>query len=325
MKVVHYDLPGPPDVLKLFNKETPEPQDDQILIKTEAIGVNRPDLLQREGLYPAPVNHSKILGLEASGIIKKIGKHVKEFKIGDKVCALLDGGGYAEYCVANEGQTLRIPKNLSFEEGAAIPECFFTCWSNLVDRGNLKKNQNVLVHGGSSGIGTTAIQILKLFDAKIFVTVGNDKKKKFCENLGSNFCINYNKDDYFKFIKTKIEKRGLDIILDMVGGDYVQKHIDLLANDGKLINIAYQKGSKIELNLMKVMLKRLTITGSTLRIRDKFFKQKLKENIEKFIFPNILNGKIRPIIDSVYQLRDAKLAHEKLYKSDHIGKIILKA
>ena len=210
---------------------------------------------------------------------------------------------------------------MSFIEAAALPECFITCWSNLVDRGEIKKNQNVLIHGGASGIGTTAIQILKLFDSNIFTTVGNSDKKKFCKNLGADVVINYNEIDFFEFIKKS--KVKIDLILDMVGGDYLQKNIDLLSNDGKLINIAFLKGSTVNVNFMKVMLKRLTITGSTLRIRDENFKGKVLKNIEKNIFPKIKDGTIKPIIDSTFKLNDVSKAHQRLYKNEHIGKVII--
>ena len=323
MKLVHYEVPGLPKVLRVIKSNIPSPNEGEVLIKVAAAGVNRPDLLQREGIYPPPKGHSKTLGLEVSGIIAKIGLNVRSFKEGDKVCALLDGGGYAEFCIANEKQAFKYPTNLSFIEAAGIPECFLTSWSNLVDRGKLKKNQNVLVHGGASGIGTTAIQILKTFDAKIFTTVGSDEKKNFCEKLGANFVINYNQEDFFERIKNETRKEGINIILDMIGGEYTQKNIDLLSNDGTLINIAFQKGSKLNLNLMKVMLKRLNITGSTLRIRDASFKERIIKDLQKFIFPYFLSGKIKPIIDSVYKIDDVVKAHEKLYKNNHIGKIIL--
>ena len=323
MKFVHFESPGPPEVLKIKESDIPSPSDNEILIKVIAAGVNRPDLMQREGVYPAPRGHSTILGLEVSGIVEKVGRNITKFKKGDNVCALLDGGGYAEYCIAKAKQTTKFPENLSFIEAAAIPECFLTCWSNIVERGKIKENQNVLIHGGSSGIGTTAIQILKIFKANIFTTVGNEFKKNICEELGANVVINYNKDDFFKIIKEKTAKKGINLILDMVGGCYVQKNIDLLSNDGRLINIAYQKGSKINLNLMKVMLKRLVITGSTLRIRDEDFKGEILTKVEMNVFPKIKSGLIKPIIDSVYDLNDVIKAHKRLYENKHIGKIVL--
>ena len=323
MKFVHFESPGPPEVLKIKESDIPSPSDNEILIKVIAAGVNRPDLMQREGVYPAPRGHSTILGLEVSGIVEKVGRNITKFKKGDNVCALLDGGGYAEYCIAKAKQTTKFPENLSFIEAAAIPECFMTCWSNIVERGKIKENQNVLIHGGSSGIGTAAIQILKIFKANIFTTVGNEFKKNICEELGANVVINYNKDDFFKIIKEKTAKKGINLILDMVGGCYVQKNIDLLSNEGKLINIAYQKGSKINLNLMKVMLKRLVITGSTLRIRDEDFKGDILTKVEMNVFPKIKSGLIKPIIDSVYDLNDVIKAHKRLYENKHIGKIVL--
>ena len=323
MKFVHFESPGPPEVLKIKESDIPSPSDNEILIKVIAAGINRPDLMQREGIYPAPNGHSTILGLEASGIVEKVGSNITKFKKGDNVCALLDGGGYAEYCIAKANQTTKFPENLSFIEAAAIPECFMTCWSNIVDRGNIKENQNVLIHGGSSGIGTTAIQILKIFKANIFTTVGNEFKKKVCEELGANVVINYNEKDFFKIVKEKTKGKGINLILDMVGGSYVQRNIDLLANEGKLINIAYQKGSKTHLNLMKIMLKRLVITGSTLRIRDEDFKSDLLKKIEINVFPQIKSGLIKPIIDSVFDLNDVINAHKRLYENKHIGKIVL--
>jgi len=285
-------------------------------------GVNRPDLIQREGSYPAPPGHSKILGLEVSGIVAKIGKKVKNFKKNQKIAALVDGGGYAEFCVANQKQTFLIPKNISFNEAASIPECFFTAWSNLVDRGELKKNQKVLIHGGTSGIGLASIQILKLFNSTIFTTVGNSTKEKFCKELGVKKVINYKKKDFFEEIK-KFDTDGLDLILDIVGGDYVMKNINLLKKEGKLINIAFQNGSKIELNLMKVMLKRLTITGSTLRIRDSAFKGEILGKLKKKVFPSFENGSIKCYIDSVFRLDQVIQAHKRLYEGSHIGKVIL--
>ena len=323
MKFVHFESPGPPEVLKIKESKIPTPSNNEILIKVVAAGVNRPDLMQREGNYPAPKGHSTVLGLEVSGTIQELGNDVTAFKEGDNVCALLDGGGYAEYCIAKAKQVIKFPENLSFIEAAALPECFMTCWSNIVDRGEIKENQNVLIHGGSSGIGTTAIQILKMFNANIFTTVGNELKKKKCEELGANLVINYNEDDFFKVIKEKTAKDGINLILDMVGGEYVQKNIDLLSNDGKLINIAYQKGSITELNLIKVMLKRLVITGSTLRVRDENFKGNILKDLEMQVFPKIKSGLIKPIIDSVYDLNDVIKAHTRLYKNKHIGKIVL--
>ena len=323
MKSVHYDHPGPPEVLKIIESDIPQPKDDEVLIKVKSAGINRPDLIQREGNYPAPPGHSQILGLEVSGTVIKLGAKVKEFSLDDKVAALVNGGGYAEYCVADEKQTFLIPKNLSFDEATCIPECFFTAWSNLIDRGGLKKNQKVLIHGGTSGIGLAAIQIAKLFESEIVTTVGNSEKERFCRKIGVEHVINYNHYDYFEKIKdSKI--KGFNLILDFIGGDYVSKNINLLDNDGKLINIGFQKGSKVEVNLMKIMLKRLIITGSTLRIRNTLFKNKILQKLKKFVFPLLENRKIKCFIDSRYKLNDVINAHKRLYEGKHIGKVILK-
>ncbi len=322
MKAVHFDNPGPPEVLKIIEKDVPQPKNDQLLIKVKSAGINRPDLIQREGNYPAPPGHSEILGLEVSGTVEKIGKNVKKFSLNDKVAALVNGGGYAEYCIADETQTFKIPKNLSFNEASCIPECFFTAWSNLIDRGGLKKKQKVLIHGGTSGIGLAAIQIAKLFESEILTTVGNSEKEEFCKNIGVQHIINYKKFDFFEEIK-RSKIGGLNLILDFVGGDYVSKNINLLENEGKLINIGFQDGSKVELNLIKIMLKRLVITGSTLRIRDKKFKTQILGKLKKFVFPFLENGKIKCFIDSVYKLDDVINAHKRLYQGKHIGKVIL--
>ena len=322
MKAIYFDAPGRPEVLKPIDVPKPSPSEGQVLIKVKAAGVNRPDLVQREGNYPAPEGHSKILGLEVSGEIEDIGENVDDFNNGDQVCALVNGGGYAEYCIAEVGSIIKKPKNLNFIEAAAIPECFFTCWSNLFDRGKIEKNQSVLIHGGSSGIGTTAIQMLKVFDIFSFVTVGSERKKNLCKSLGADVAINYNKEDFLLKIK-ETKKRGVNLILDMVGGDYVQKNINSLCSDGKLINIAYQMGSKVQIDLIKVMLKRLMITGSTLRVRDSLFKKNIRDSLIKNIVPSIENGKIKPIIDSVFFFEESFKAHEKMYRSEHFGKIVL--
>ena len=324
MKAIHYQNPGNPEVLKFIDIDKPKPKIRQVLIEVRAAGVNRPDLLQREGNYPAPKGHSIILGLEVSGIIVSVGAGVLDFKIGDRVCALVDGGGYAEFCVANEEQIIKISDKIDFVEASGIPECFFTCWANIFEIGKLKKNQKVLIHGGGSGIGTTAIQMLKLFDVESYVTVGSDKKKKLCEKLGAKMSINHKKEDFFVIFKNFLKYQGFNLILDMVGGDYVQKNIDLLENNGKLVNIAYQKGSKVEVNMIKVMLKRLIITGSTLRIRNLSFKKKIRNRLIKNIVPFIENGKIKPIVSEVFKLKDAAKAHKRMYESNHFGKIILK-
>ena len=323
MQAINFDHPGEADVLKLVDLPIPSiTNSNQILIKVSFAGVNRPDIVQRLGNYPAPEGHSKILGLEISGIIEKIGKKVKSFKEGDKVAALVNGGGYAEYCIADEETTFKIPESLDLKQAAAIPECFFTAWSNLVQRGNLKKGESVLVHGGTSGIGLASIEILKLFKAKIFTTVGSSFKKEFCQRIGVNHIFNYKEEDFYKEVKL-INLKGVDIILDYIGGEYINKNINLLANDGKLINIGFQNGSTAEINLMKVMLKRLTISGSTLRIRDNIFKNKILKDLTKFVFPYFKTGQVKCYIDSIFSLSEANKAHKRLDEGVHIGKVIL--
>jgi NADPH2:quinone reductase len=323
MKAINFEHPGEADVLKLM--DLPEPsliKSNQILIKVSFAGVNRPDIVQRQGNYPAPDGHSKILGLEISGIVLEIGQGVKRFKKGDKVAALVNGGGYAEYCIAEQETTFKIPDSLNLKQAASIPECFFTAWSNLVQRGSLKEGDSVLIHGGTSGIGLASIEILKLFKAKIFTTVGSTEKKEFCKNIGVNYIFNYKEEDYYKEIKKKI--KGLNLILDYIGGEYINKNINLLANDGKLINIGFQNGSRAEINLMKIMLKRLTISGSTLRIRDNNFKSKILKELTEYVFPYFKTRQVKCYIDSVFPLSEASKAHKRLDEGVHIGKVILK-
>ena len=322
MKEITYDQPGSPDVLKVVDSEVPEPNDNQILIKVMAAGVNRPDIIQREGNYPPPENHSPILGLEVSGYIEKIGKNVKNFSLKNKVAALVNGGGYAEFCLAEQESTFIIPGDLSFDEAACIPECFFTAWSNLVQRGGITNNQKVLIHGGTSGIGIAAIQIAKIFNSYIITTVGNEEKVKFCKKLGVNEAINYKKHDFFEIIK-KSNIKNVNLILDYVGGDYISKNINLLDTEGTLINIGFLKGSLAQLNLIKIMLKRLQITGSTLRIRSNKFKGQVLTELKKFVFPLIIERKIKCFVDSVFKFKDVIKAHQRIDEGKHIGKIIL--
>jgi len=325
VKVVHFDEPGSPEVLRLSEVPKPEIKKDEILIRVDFAGINRPDIVQRQGNYPPPPGHSAILGLEVSGMIEELGVQAADnFKIGDKVAALVDGGGYAEYCVANVLQTFKIPNGLTLEQAASIPECFFTAWSNLIKTGNVKSNHEVLIHGGTSGVGLASIQILKLMKCKIYTTVGNDEKKKFCEKIGVDNIINYRKDDFFEKIKNSKNFKGLDLILDIVGAEYVMKNINLLNIEGKLINIAFQNGSKVELNLIKVMLKRLTITGSTLRIRTKYYKNEILKDLTRNIFPYFENNSIKCYIDSIYSINDIVKAHNYFEKGKHIGKVLLK-
>lgn len=301
--------------LVLCERPKPKPAKSEILIKVKAAGVNRPDILQRIGLYPPPEGITDIPGLEVSGVVEK--GH-KRFKEGDEVCALLAGGGYAEYVVAPEEQCLIKPANLSFVEAAALPECVFTVWNNVFVIGELKENQNFLVHGGSSGIGSFAIQMALAKGANVYTTVGNPEKYKACKDLGA-YVVNY-KENAFEDI---LEHVGFDLILDMVGGDYTMKNLNLLKDNGRLVQIAFLKGKRAEIDLSLLMRKRLHVTGSTLRTRPLAEKSKLREGIEKHIWPLIIKEKIRPIIDKTYPLNTAWKSHVRMESGKHIGKIVL--
>ncbi len=323
MKAIKFDKPGGADVLYLAEIDTPEPADDQILLKNHAIGINRPDILQRKGLYPPPSNASPILGLESSGEIIKVGRKVSRWKVGDMACALTPGGSYAEFVVCNENHALKIPKNVSTIEAASLPETFFTVWINLVQRVNLKKNDLILIHGGSSGIGITSIQIAKALGNKIIVTVGNNEKKVACQNLGADLVINYKSEDIVKKIMDFTSNYGVDVILDMVGGEYIQKDINLLANDGRLSFIAFLNGSIREIDFSKVLIKRLTITGSTLRPRSDEFKSSIADVLQREIWPLFEKKIIKPVVYKTLNFNDFKQAHDLMESSKHIGKIVL--
>ena len=305
-------------------REIPSPRAQQVLIKVHAAGVNRPDIMQRKGLYPAPKEASDIPGLEVAGTVIALGSDVTHLKIGDTVCALLTGGGYAEYCLAAERLCLPIPQHFNFTEAAAIPESFFTVWSNVFDRAKLQANETLLVHGGTSGIGTTAIQLANAFSAKVIITAGSDAKCQFSLRLGAHAAINYKTQDFVTEIKRLTDDQGVNVILDMIGGDYFSRNLQCLAFDGRLVQIAIQNGPKTELNLLPLMLKRLTLTGSTLRARDDNFKGNIAQNLLKHVWPLLNTAQIKPVIDSTYKLKDATLAHQRMESSQHIGKIILK-
>ncbi len=313
---------GAADVLFITNAEKPQPKSDEVLIRVHAAGINRPDILQRQGLYPAPADASLILGLEVAGEIADIGKDVTDWKIGDKVCALVNGGGYAEYAVAPAAQCLPIPTNFSFVQAAALPETFFTVWHNLFQRAQLKSGEILLVHGGTSGIGTTAIQLAIAFGVKVFATAGSQEKCKAIESLGA-LAINYREQDFVAEVKAQTQGQGVNVILDMVGGDYIQRNFSAAAKDGRIVNIAFLNGSKTELDLMPVMLKRLTLTGSTLRAQLPPIKAGIAQELKQHVWPLLDNQKIKPIIDSVFSFSDAAKAHERMESSQHIGKIIL--
>jgi NADPH2:quinone reductase len=288
-----------------------------------AAGVNRPDISQRKGLYPPPTGASDILGLEVSGTIVLVGAAVSHLKVGDTVCALVTGGGYAGYCLASALLCLPIPKGLSFVEAAALPETFFTVWSNVFDRAQLRAKETLLVHGGTSGIGVTAIQLAKAFYANVIVTAGSAEKCNACVKLGADTAINYHEQDFVTAVHKATRNKGVNVILDIIGGDYFPRNLKCLAYDGRLVQIALQNGIKSEINLLPIMVKRLTITGSTLRARDDAFKADIANKLHKNVWPLLASGKIKPIIDSTFTLDEAAVAHEYMESSQHIGKIIL--
>ncbi len=323
MKAVTITGKGGPDVLQVRDVPVPEAGPGQVLIKVTASGVNRPDVLQRKGAYPAPKGHSELPGLEVAGTIAAVGSGVTRFKSGDTVMALVNGGGYAEYCLASEGTCLPVPAGLSLIEAAAIPETFFTVWHNVFERGALKASETILIHGGTSGIGVTAIQLAKSIGARVIATAGSPEKCAACVALGADRAINYKREDFSEAIKAATEGRGADVILDMVGGDYIDKNIRSLADDGRLVNIAYLNGSTATIDFMRVMLKRLTITGSTLRVRSEVVKAGIARSVEEKALPFVTSGKVKVLIDSTFPLERAADAHARMESSQHIGKIVL--
>jgi NADPH2:quinone reductase len=295
-----------------------------VLIKVMAAGINRPDVAQRKGNYPPPAGAPQdIPGLEIAGIVAEVGAEITRWKVGDEVCALVIGGGYAEYCTAPEGQCLPVPENLSFAEAASLPETFFTVWSNVFDRGRLQPGETLLVHGGSSGIGITAIQMATALGSKVYVTAGSDEKCKFCESLGAAKAINYKQESFAEAIAKLTDGRGVDVILDMIGGDYTAPNIKSLANDGRLVFINTMKGKNVEIDLAEVMRKRIYITGSMLRSRDVAFKSAIAQNLEKHIWPLLASGKIKPVIYKIFPAAEAAEAHRLMESSEHMGKIVI--
>lgn len=323
MTAITISAKGGPEVLQAASLPVPVPGPGQVLIKVAAAGVNRPDVLQRKGLYPAPKGHSELPGLEVSGMIARRGEGAAHFAEGDKVMALVNGGGYAEYCLADEGSCIAVPDGLSLVEAAAIPETFFTVWHNVFQRGALKPGETFLVHGGTSGIGVTAIQLAKAFGARVIATAGSREKCAACLSLGADRAIDYTSEDFAEVVKAETAGRGVDVILDMVGGDYIDKNVRALADDGRLVNIAYQKGSTATIDFMRVMLKRLTITGSTLRVRSNEVKGGIANEVAKHAIPLVSSGKVKILIDSTYALQNAAEAHARMESSAHIGKIVL--
>jgi NADPH2:quinone reductase len=313
---------GGPEVLQPTTVPVPHLGRDQVLIKVAAAGVNRPDVMQRLGLYPAPKGHSEIPGLEVSGVVAAVGPEATRFNAGDKVMALVNGGGYAEYCLADASACLPIPAGISMVEAAAIPEGFFTVWHNVFERGGLKAGEWFLMHGGTSGIGVAAIQLAHAFGAKVIATAGSPEKCEACLKLGAVRAVDYKTEDFAEVVKAETGGRGVDVILDIVGAEYVERNVRSLADDGRLVNIAYQSGSKVTIDMMRIMLKRLTITGSTLRIRSAEVKAAIARAVEQKVIPLIADKRVKVIVDATFPLNDAAAAHARL-DAAHIGKIVL--
>ncbi len=324
MRAVEISKFGGPENLKITKRTIPDLEKNQVLIKVHFAGVNRPDILQREGNYPVPENASDIPGLEVSGIVVDKGKSVSRFKIGEKVCALCHGGGYSEYVAVNEDHCLTIPKNMSMEEAAAIPETFITVWSNVFLRGKLKKNESILIHGGTSGIGTTAIQLAKSFGAIVYATAGSDKKCLAAKKLGAFDCFNYKKVKFEEEIKKATNGMGVNVILDMVAGDYVARNLKCLRKDGRLLIIAVQGGLTGKINFAQLMVNRQTISGSTLRPQSDKAKASYVRNLKRYVWPLLTKKEIRPVIQKIFDLTKVSFAHRALEKGNHVGKFLLK-
>lgn len=320
MKAIVISKPGDAEVLQLRDYATPVPAVEEVLIQVKASGLNRSDVFQRKGNYPAPAGASAdIPGLEVAGIVSACGPGVTMWKPGDKVCALLAGGGYAELVTVKEGQCLPMPKRFSFAEASSLPETVFTVWNNVFERGALQPGETLLIHGGNSGIGITGLQIAHALLSKVIVTVGTDEKGKSCLELGADQAINYKTQDFEKVL----QQEGVDVILDMVGGDYLQKNLNILNPDGRLVQINSVKGDQVNFSIHQVMNKRITITGSTLRSREYSFKKKLAQSVLKYVWPLIEEGKFKPVIYKIFSFTEASAAHRLLEESEHIGKVVL--
>ncbi len=323
MTVIEAREPGGPEALVLGTREVPRPGQGEVLIEVAAAGINRPDVLQRRGLYPPPKGASDLLGLEVAGSVVALGAGASRFKQGDPVCALVNGGGYAQFALAPEAVTLPVPHGLSMVEAAALPETVFTVWHNLFERAALKPGEWLLVHGGASGIGTTAIQIATALGAKVMVTVGSAEKAAACIRLGAVRAIDYAQEDFVEAVRETTGGHGADVILDMVGGDYIERDLKAAALDGRIVQIAFLKGAKVELDLMRLMMRRLTLTGSTLRAQSAEAKARMAKAIEERVWPLIATGKLKPVIDSTFKLEDAAGAHRRIDAPEHVGKIVL--
>ena len=323
MTAIGFDSPGGPEVLKPQQRPVPQPGPGQILVHVAVAGVNRPDVLQRMGGYAPPPGASDIPGLEIAGRIVALGEGVSRYEIGDQVCALVAGGGYAEYAVVHEDNALPIPAGLSLEEAGAIPETYFTVWTNVFQRGGLKKGESFMVHGGTSGIGTTAIQLAKAFGATVLATAGSDDKCAACRELGADHAINYRTEDFVAAAKAATGGRGVNLILDMVGGDYINRNYDAAAESGRIVQIAFLNGPKAEVNFSRLMLKRLTHTGSTLRPRTIPEKAAIARELEEKVWPLLTEGRCKPVIHARFPLAQAAEAHRLMESNAHIGKIVL--
>ncbi len=323
MTVIEAKGAGGPEVLVPAMRPLPAPGPGEILIEVKAAGINRPDVLQRQGLYPPPKGAPDILGMEVAGKVVALGPGATRFMVGDLVCALVSGGGYAEFCAVPEAMSLPIPQGLTLIEAAALPEAVFTVWHNVFERGSLKPGEWLLVHGGASGIGTTAIQIAVALGAKVMVTAGGAEKAAACLRLGAVRAINYHAEDFVEAVRESTGGHGANVILDMVGGDYIERNLKAAALEGRIVQIAFLKGAKVEIDLMRLMLRRLTLTGSTLRVQSIEAKARMAKAIEERIWPLVAEGKFKPVIDSTFKLADAAQAHRRIDDPDHIGKIVL--
>ena len=325
MWAIEIARPGPPDVLTSITRPIPQIRDHEVLIQVAAAGVNRPDILQRKGYYPAPPGASDIPGLEVAGIVVRVGEAVSHWRVGAEVCALLAGGGYAEYAAVHESSCLPKPKNLTMIEAASLPEAMFTVWSNVFERAALKSGESFLVHGGTSGIGVTAIQLARAFGSRVFATAGTDEKCAACEKLGAERAINYRNEDFIEVIKSATAGRGVDVILDMVAGDYLGRNLAALTDDGRVIIIAFLGGAKATIDTSEILRRRLTITGSTLRARSIDFKSGVATALREKIWPLVESDTVKPVVHTTFPLADAGKAHALMETGTHIGKIVLTA
>ncbi|MFL5335654.1 MAG: NAD(P)H-quinone oxidoreductase [Geminicoccaceae bacterium] len=324
MAFIRIDRPGPPEVLVPDRMAVPMPGAGEVLIKVAAAGINRPDVLQRQGAYPPPPGASEVPGLEVAGEVVALGQGAARWQVGDRVMALVGSGGYAEYCIAPAPQVLPVPDGMDLIEAGGVPETFFTVWTNVFDRGRLQPGESFLVHGGSSGIGTTAIQLAHAFGATVFATVGGPEKQRACEAMGATRAIDYRNEDFVAAVAALTGERGVDVILDMVGGPYVERNLKALAVEGRLVQIAWLEGAKVQANFMPLMLKRLTWTGSTLRPRSVEQKGLIARELEERVWPLLASSKVKPLIHATFPLSEAAAAHRLMEASTHIGKIVLR-